>query len=204
MARFFPEKLTAVIFQKKWLFAIALFNVLGTVFGFYYYADQLSSHSLYLWPFIPDSPIATLLIAISFVLLALKKNFALLNSLAFIANLKYGLWTVFILTYYYGIFYNGNTLTMYLFMLLSHFAMAVQALLVLEYSKIRIKHILIAASWFIINDILDYTLGIHTRLYTSNSDPAAIAAFTLTFLSVSILLYLKDSELEHRQQTLPS
>lgn len=195
-----PEELVEKLLQKKVFLSLAAINVLGTLFGFYYYADQLSANPVHLWPFIPDSPLATLFIALSFTLAAYKKESGLIDALAFIGNLKYGLWTVFTLLYYYEIFYTGNPLPMYLFMLFSHVAMAVQAFLVLEYSEISLKQFTVGSSWFVLNDVLDYSLGIHTELYTTQTGPAMVVAVLLTLGSIYLLYRLQGSLSERLQQ----
>lgn len=179
------EKLT----EDKILLDMAAINIAGTAFGFFFYYPQLGDNPLYLWPFIPDSPLATVFAALTFMLIAHRKRNSIVESIAVIGNLKYGLWTVFVLIYYSEIFYSGNPLWMYLFLLLSHLAMAIQALFVAEISEINIKAFLLASSWFILNDVIDYSLGIHTRLYTSEAFPAMIAAGLLTAASIIFLYF---------------
>ncbi|EHK01022.1 hypothetical protein HRED_10082 [Candidatus Haloredivivus sp. G17] len=116
-----------ILFRRKTLFLIVLTNLLGTLFGFYYYSDQLLTTDPLLWIFVPASPIATLLFAASIYLNVKDRGLPLLDSLAFISNFKYGLWTVFCLSYYSEIFFTGNSVGLYSFMLVSHFAMAIQA-----------------------------------------------------------------------------
>ena len=177
------EKLT----ERKILLDMAAINIAGTAFGFFFYYPQLGDNPFHLWPFIPDSPLATLFAALTFILIAHRKRNKLLEALAVIGNLKYGLWTVFVLIYYSEIFYGGNPLWMYLFLLVSHIGMAVQALFILDISEIDLRPLIIASSWFIVNDLIDYSLGIHTRLYSSEVFPAMIAAGLLTAASIIIL-----------------
>lgn len=179
------EKLT----EDKILLDMAAINIAGTAFGFFFYYPQLGDNPLYLWPFIPDSPLATVFAALTFMLIAHRKRNSIVESIAVIGNLKYGLWTVFVLIYYSEIFYSGNPLWMYLFLLFSHLAMAIQAVFVAEISEINIKAFLLASSWFILNDVIDYSLGIHTRLYTSEAFPAMIAAGLLTAASIIFLYF---------------
>ena len=169
---------------------MAAINIAGTAFGFFFYYPQLGDNPLHLWPFIPDSPLATVFAALTFMLIAHRRRNSIVEALAVIGNLKYGLWTVFVLIYYSEIFYAGNPLWMYLFLLVSHLAMAIQALFIAEISEIDIKAFLLASAWFIVNDVIDYSLGIHTRLYTSEAFPAMIAAGLLTAVSI-IFLYLR-------------
>ena len=176
--------------DRKTLLDLAAVNIAGTAFGFFFYYPQLGDNPLHLWPFIPDSPLATLFAALTFLLIAHDKRNSIVEALAVIGNLKYGLWTVFVLIYYSEIFYAGNPLWMYLFLLVSHLGMALQALFIAEISEIDFKAFVAAFSWFVVNDIIDYSLGIHTRLYTSEAFPAMIAAGVLTAAAV-IVLYLR-------------
>lgn len=166
---------------------VAAVNLLGTVFGFYYYREQLLATSVELWVFVPDSPISTLLMASSLVLLLRGKS-SFLDGMAFIGNLKYGLWTVFILVFYSSTFLQINSIWMYLFLLFSHLLMALQAFLILELSDL--KYAGIAVGWFLVNDFVDYFLDTHTFIYASHShpfSPAMIAAFSLTVAGGLIL-----------------
>lgn len=178
------------LLEKKTLLNLAAVNIAGTAFGFFFYYPQLGDNPIHLWLFIPDSPLATLFAALTFLLITHRKRKSIIEALAVIGNLKYGLWTVFVLIYYSEIFYAGNPLWMYLFLLVSHLGMALQAFFIAEISEIDIKAFLAASSWFIVNDIIDYSLGIHTRLYTSEVFPAMIAAGVLTAAAIA-LLYLR-------------
>ncbi|WEL23561.1 DUF1405 domain-containing protein [Candidatus Nanohalovita haloferacivicina] len=184
------QTLKETLMEKDTLLDLAAINVAGTAFGFFFYQEQLAANPIQLWPFIPDSPLATLFAVLTFAFIAHDKRNNLVEALAVIGNLKYGLWTVFVLIYYHEIFYAGNPLWMYLFLLLSHVGMAAQALIILDITKTDIKAFIAASSWFIINDLVDYTLGIHTRLYTPENGPAMIAAGILTAASI-IILYLR-------------
>jgi uncharacterized membrane protein YpjA len=184
------EQIRKKLQERKTLLDLAAVNIAGTAFGFFFYYPQLGDNPLHFWPFIPDSPLATLFAALTFIAIAHRKRNSIVEAFAVIGNLKYGLWTVFVLIYYSEIFYAGNPLWMYLFLLVSHLGMAVQALFIAEISDIDLKAFLLASTWFIVNDVIDYSLGIHTRLYTSEVFPAMIAAGVLTAAAV-ILLYLR-------------
>ena len=172
--------------REKLLYIILLVNLAGTLFGFYYYLEQLQASPVYLWIFIPASPLATLFFATSIYLNSQEGGRGLLDAFAFFGNFKYGLWTVFVLIYYSEIFFTGNALPLYLFMLFSHLGMALQAFIVFYWENIELKHLGLAFAWFLLNDIIDYTLGTHTGLYTENVLPAEIAAYSLTFAALLI------------------
>ena len=183
-----------ILFRRKTLFLIVLTNLLGTLFGFYYYSDQLLTTDPLLWIFVPASPIATLLFAASIYLNVKDRGLPLLDSLAFISNFKYGLWTVFCLSYYSEIFFTGNSVSLYSFMLVSHFAMAIQAFLLFKWENIGWRVLFVAFLWYLFNDFIDYTFGTHTELYTEYTLPAELAAYSLTFsgLFLGLLLIQKD------------
>lgn len=183
------------IFKKRALYIIALANLFGTLFGFYYYSDQLLSTDPILWIFVPASPIATLLFAASIYLNADDRGLPILDALAFVSNLRYGLWTVFCLIYYSEIFFTGNSVGLYGFMLVSHFAMAVQAFILFKWENIGLKALFLASGWYLFNDLIDYSLGTHTELYTEYTLPAEVAAYSLTFLAFisGLLLIQKDA-----------
>lgn len=183
-----------ILFRRKTLFLIVLTNLLGTLFGFYYYSDQLLTTDPVLWVFVPASPIATLLFAASIYLNVKDRGLPLLDSLAFISNFKYGLWTVFCLSYYSEIFFTGNSVGLYSFMLVSHFAMAIQAFLLFKWENIGWRVLFVAFLWYLFNDFIDYTFGTHTELYTEYTLPAELAAYSLTFsgLFLGLLLIQKD------------
>ncbi len=191
-----PGKLRDKALEPRFASLITVVNLAGTGFGFYYYREQLAGISPHLWIFVADSPIATLLMAASLTLYLRGSSYSLLDSLAFLGNFKYGLWTSFILLFYFDTFTGLNSMPMYAFLLFSHLLMAVQAYLVLDYSPMELRDIGFAASWFLLNDSLDYLLDIHTRIYVSHDhplNPAMYAAVSLTLLGAGLLyLHYRD------------
>ncbi len=147
-----------------------------------------------LWIFVPASPIATLFFAASIYLNINDEGLPVLDALSFISNFKYGLWTVFCLIYYSDIFFTGNSVGLYSFMLVSHFAMAAQAFLLFKWGKIGVKALVVAFLWYVFNDLIDYTFSTHTELYTEYTLPAELAAYSLTFTAflLGLLLIQKD------------
>ena len=182
------------IFKKKTLLFIVAANFLGTIFGFYYYIEQLQNTAFILWIFVPASPIATLFFASSIYLNMRHKGNRILDALAFISNFKYGLWTIFVILNYPEIFFSGNSLGLYSFMLVSHFAMAIQAFILLKWENIGFKSLSVAFLWYLFNDVIDYTLGTHTELYTEYTLPAEIAAYILTFSAFGLGLMLIEKD----------
>lgn len=190
-----PDKVVEFSLKKRNLALLTAVNVFGTLFGFYYYLPQFNNISPWLWIFVADSPLATLFIALSFLMQYLNRENHFVDVLAFVGNVKYGLWTVFVLLFYFQTFWTGNSTPMYLFLLFSHLGMFLQAFLVTEYSGFNLKHVLIGISWFLLNDLLDYGLDIHTSIYASHSHPVSgimIVAISLTLIGATLAYLYQD------------
>lgn len=185
----YREKIVQLLYSRNILRAVMAVNIIGTFYGFYYYRFQLLETSGFLWVFVPDSPLSTLAVALSIFLYLREKNNSYIDTFAFFGNLKYGVWTVFVLLYMQEGFLDYQNLPLYLFLISSHALMVLQAFLVLDYSEISLKPMTIVFSWFLLNDFIDYWLGIHSSLprEAGFSSPVAWTAISLTFLGFLIV-----------------
>lgn len=141
--------------------AILAVNVVGVAYGFYYYGFQFQATAWYLWPFVPDSPLAVLYATAALALYEVGRRSDVLDALAVVANVKVGLWTAFVLLFYgdhFAIFTDPLTsLNFYLFW--GHLGMALEAGIFLEDLRPLGRHAGAGvAGWFLINDALDYGL----------------------------------------------
>lgn len=129
-------------------------NLLGTVYGYDWYMWQLKITDPIFWVFVPDSPTASLFFTIAILGWIIGKHFKLMEALALITLVKYGLWAVVmnLLT----LLENGSIGWIGWMLIISHFAMALQALLYIPFYKFSFGHIVIAAIWTIHNDFIDY------------------------------------------------
>lgn len=143
--------------HKSFLWILLFVNLVGTVYGYDWYMWQLEITEPKFWIFVPDSPTASLFFTLAIIGWLIGKNFKLIEALALITLVKYGLWAVVM-----------NLLTMNElgsldrvgWMLIgSHFAMAVQAVLYSPLYRFRFGHIVIAAIWTLHNDVIDYVFG---------------------------------------------
>lgn len=154
-----------ILFAQAWyvltnrLFLTLLFiiNFLGTIYGYYWYSSQLSITEPQFWLFVPDSPTASLFFCFAIVGWLLGKNFKLIEALALITLVKYGLWAVVmnLLT----LAENGSIGRDGWMLVCSHFLMAVQGILYMKKYRFTLVHIAIAAIWTLHNDIIDYVYG---------------------------------------------
>ncbi|SFK79409.1 Uncharacterized membrane protein YpjA [Halogranum rubrum] len=167
-------------FGLRLAWVVVAINVVGTAFGFWYYGFQpiplstplvglqFSHEPLVMWPFVPDSPVATLFIALSLALWKLGRSNEYVNALAFFGCWKLGFWTPFVLALFFDGFI-GVGWPMYAFLFFSHLAMVVQAFLIHRYSDFPVGAVALAVLWYGFNDVVDYFVPIvgtphHTNL----------------------------------------
>ncbi|OPA81566.1 hypothetical protein BVG16_03920 [Paenibacillus selenitireducens] len=176
-----------------WLLFIS--NLLGTLYGYYWYQDQLietfNTHPLWQIIFVPDSPTASLFftIAILFLLFPPRSKAwqvirKVIEGLAVVTSVKYGIWAITMIVA--GAALGDDLVWQHYMLMTSHLAMAVEALIYVPFFTCGLGALLIALGWTWLNDTVDYTYGIFP--YLSNRLTAHLATvrnftFTLTFVS---------------------
>ncbi|SIS37173.1 lipoprotein heptaprenylglyceryl N-acetyltransferase LhaT [Salimicrobium flavidum] len=138
------------------LFLLSLFfvNFFGTLYGYIWYLPQLQRTDPVFLIFVPDSPTASLFFTLAIGGWLLGKHFRLIEALALITLVKYGLWAVAmnILT----LLVEGSLPWQSYMLIISHGAMALQALLYMGKYTFSYVHVAIVAVWTLHNDIIDY------------------------------------------------
>lgn len=210
----------AVLHTTPVLMLLFWINLLGTLYGYVWYWEQLvwtaAEKPPVLLPFVPDSPTASLFFTLSLLFLLADRHDAWqrrlaplsgirawIDALAVITLFKYGVWAV-VINFADG--WQGGGIDAVQWMLIaSHAGMAVEAVIYagrLTYGKIAL---LLAAAWTLVNDAFDYGLGIHPWLYPPlHDDVPAICAFTVFMSAVSIGLAVWLRPRRKRQNVLPS
>lgn len=94
--------LTGVARSRRWWWTLLVVNFLGSLYGFYWYWPQLQETPLWQWLIVPDSPGSTFLLCIWLALMLAGADWRSgpmqwLGAVAFVANMKYGLWTAIVL-----------------------------------------------------------------------------------------------------------
>ena len=143
--------------HKSFLWILLFVNIFGTVYGYDWYMWQLEITEPKFWIFVPDSPTASLFFSLAIIGWLIGRNFKLIEALALITLVKYGLWAVVmnLLT----LFETGSIGWVGWMLVGSHFAMAVQAVLYSPLYRFSFGHIVIAAIWTLHNDVIDYVFG---------------------------------------------
>ena len=123
----FIQKIWLVLSHKSFLWILLFINLIGTVFGYDWYMWQLEITEPKFWIFVPDSPTASLFFTLAIIGWLIGRNFKLIEALALITLVKYGLWAVVmnLLT----LVETGSIGWVGWMLVGSHFAMAVQAVL---------------------------------------------------------------------------
>lgn len=147
-----PKSLEDLALRLAWL--IAAINLVGTAFGFWYYRGQFAANAPLAFPFIPDSPVATLFVAGSLIAYKLDVEVDWLHALAFVGLLKLGLWTPFVQVVLNG--QGGLATWLYQFLIWSHLAMALQAFVIHRYATFSVRAVAVATGWYLLNDVVDY------------------------------------------------
>jgi len=203
-----PRQLENLALRYAWL--IVIINLAGTAFGFWYYRFQLAQTSFVMWPFVPDSPAATLFVALSLAAWKLDYDIEWLHMLAFFGNIKLGLWTPFVQLFLNGP--GGIAPWLYWFLVVSHLAMSLQSFLIYRYAEFSVSAVAVATVWYGLNDIVDYFVPLvgefhHTFLRAElvngildhsvqAHDFAAAAAVTLTLAATFLALATRVKKLE--------
>ena len=204
-----PRLLEDVGLRLAW--PIVAVNLAGTAFGFWYYRFQFERTATAVLPFVPDSPAATLFIALSLAAWKLGRNNEYLNAFAFFGCIKLGAWTPFVLLAYPAANLATTPLWLYLFLVTSHLAMVVQAFVIHRYARFPVLAVGAAAAWYSVDFVVDYLVPVasgytHTTLVpevtASGIDHtvpahglAAAAAFLLTVIPLFLALATRARKL---------
>lgn len=185
-----------VLFNKSFMWLLFVVNLLGTIYGYIWYESQLSVTEPKFLLFVPDSPTASLFFTIALLGWLLKKNWKLIETLALITLVKYGVWAVVMNIWTY--IETGSIGWMGWMLVISHFAMALQAVLYIPFYRFTFVHIFIAAVWTLHNDVIDYVFG-QMPIYRSLSEYASqIGYFTfwlsIACISIAIFVHQKRSK----------
>ncbi|KKI54371.1 MAG: DUF1405 domain-containing protein [Staphylococcus equorum] len=190
-----------LIYNKGVLYFLLICNLLGTIYGYIWYGSQLSVSSWQFVPFVPDSPTASLFLCIALIGLIAGKNLPIIEALAFVSLIKYGVWAV-IMNIIMFIQYDSVTIIGCM-LILSHGIMAIEAFFFYPRFKITIPAFTIAVIWVFHNDIIDYVFMQYPYydFIASHIEGVAYLAFWLSVIPLVLYLNLtrfkKDKIFDH-------
>lgn len=142
------------LYQRSWLMMLLICNILGMIYGYIWYGEQLSHTPWQFKIFVPDSPTAILYLVISISLILIQKQNSIIDALAFVTLFKYGIWAVIMNILF--IIEQGDITVNGLVLMFSHSIMAVQAIYFYPRFKRSMIGISVAMIWVFLNDYIDY------------------------------------------------
>ncbi|HDA1359876.1 TPA: DUF1405 domain-containing protein [Staphylococcus aureus] len=142
------------LYQRSWLMMLLICNILGMIYGYIWYGEQLSHTPWHFKIFVPDSPTAILYLVISISLILIQKQNSIIDALAFVTLFKYGILAVIMNILF--IIEQGDITVNGLVLMFSHSIMAVQAIYFYPRFKRSMIGISVAMIWVFLNDYIDY------------------------------------------------
>ncbi|MCO4438388.1 DUF1405 domain-containing protein [Staphylococcus aureus] len=142
------------LYQRSWLMMLLICNILGMIYGYIWYGEQLSHTPWQFKIFVPFSPTAILFLVISISLILIQKQNSIIDALAFVTLFKYGIWAVIMNILF--IIEQGDITVNGLVLMFSHSIMAVQAIYFYPRFKRSMIGISVAMTWVFLNDYIDY------------------------------------------------
>lgn len=171
--------------HKSFLIALLIVNLLGTIYGYYWYGWQLAITEPIFYIFVPDSPTASLFFCFVLIAWIRGKSWPLMEVLALVTLVKYGLWAdvmnIWTLIETGSIGWQGWMLVG------SHFAMAVQAVLYMKKYIFTYWHVAVAAVWTLHNDVIDYVFG-QMPMYRDLANYTSYIGYFTFWLSIACIL----------------
>lgn len=182
------KRFLTYFFDYRFLICLLIINIIGSLYGYYWYREQLAATKTFLLLFVPDSPLSTTLFAVAIFLKIRKKNINLLPLLASAFLVKYGLWAVAINLH---LLFIGEAFTWINFMLAaSHFGMAVEGVIYYPFRGIAFWEILLVTTILAFQDFMDYVIGLHPYLFNFKQyDFALHIALLLSGLIIGFIWY---------------
>lgn len=177
--------------ERTILISLFIINFLGTIYGYWWYKEQLKITPSQFLIFVPDSPTASLFFLFVLMAFFVGRNWGLMEAFAAVTLIKYGIWAV-VMNIAAGM--AGSELMWQNYMLiLSHGGMALQAILYAPYFRIKPWHLIVAAVWTLHNDIIDYVFMMHPWVAQSiapSIDQIGYFTFWLSIVSLFTVYYL--------------
>ncbi len=187
----------SVLMNRRFLWLLFWCNLLGTVYGYIWYENQLlftlQNYPAALLVFVPDSPTASLFFTLSLLFLlyppqnrGLQGVGHVIQGLAVVTSVKYGVWAVSMIVA--GWSFGGDMIWQDFMLIASHLAMAVEALLYVRFFGFGMVSLIVAAGWTLLNDVMDYTFGIYPYLpYELHDYVSEVRTFTFTLTILSFI-----------------
>lgn len=184
--------------KKTFIITLIIINLLGSIYGFYWYRNQLLDSPIEFLIFVADSPLSSTFFTIFLILYLNNKKIALIEALASITLFKYGIWAISIIIWgawsvepsFVKILMVDTISWIDVMLIIGHLGMTLEALIFFKKYTYGFWSIILVGLWIFANDILDYTLDIHPWLPQSlNSFDQEVGKFTLILSGFTLILF---------------
>ncbi|WP_058303851.1 DUF1405 domain-containing protein [Gorillibacterium timonense] len=204
-----------VLISRTMLWTLFVINLLGTIYGYYWYGAQLVDVSetkpLWMLILVPDSPTGSFFFTLALIGLLIDsyrrgdgtvgnrlaptsngmKRLTVrsaIEALACAASFKYGIWAVAIIVV--SDLAGSPNSWVDVMLSVSHLGMAFEAVLFARYFRLDERSLAIGAIWLYASDLVDYTFGVYPNLSDVLLDSVpAVAAWTTLLSSLTIYLF---------------
>lgn len=174
---------------RKWVLILLLIcNLAGTIYGYDWYTRQLYITPRFFKPFVPDSPTASLFLCLSIIIMLLNRHSAIINALAFVTLIKYGIWAIIMNIFMF--LEHGEVTINGIMLIVSHGIMALEAIYFYPRFKVTTMGFLIALVWVLINDIIDYGFGQIPYYDFIASHTIQIGVLSVCLSSIALIIYI--------------
>ncbi|SHE42683.1 Uncharacterized membrane protein YpjA [Seinonella peptonophila] len=193
-----------ILMQRWFLITLFIVNFLGTIYGFYWYKNQLAVTPPQWLIFVPDSPTASAFFTVVLWLFIMGRHHKWLEAFAAITLFKYGIWAV-VMIIWGGIldprpFTDALVWEQYM-LIVSHLGMSVQALLYIPFYRFTNREIVGVSIWTLLNDFLDYTINIHPWLTAQLEQiPQVVGSFTLFLSLITITIFTITTRFQQQRE----
>ncbi|MCX8202389.1 MAG: DUF1405 domain-containing protein [Candidatus Micrarchaeota archaeon] len=179
---------------KNLIFLFAVVNFIGFLYGVYYYSDVLEKWEPIFWILIIDCPLQALLVGLIFLDLSIENNlntFKNLRNFAAVGSIKYGLWTMFVILFYYEFFLGSDFIT-YSILFLAHLGLFLEGFLLIG-KKMEGSELILILVFYLLNDAADYLIGTHPVMPHEKIEVIAFITIALTLI-VSFIVWKTGNE----------
>lgn len=177
------HRFNEMLFYRWFLWVLVIINFGGALYGFYWYRDQLADTTVWLWPLVPDSPLSTMLFLLVVIGFLAGWRSAVFQLVAYTSIIKYGIWAVIINAHYTWLI--GELYLVNFMLAASHLGMAFEGWLYWRHLRYGLPAVIAAAAWLVLQDVADYTFGLHPYLFSDEQfNLAWVSAVVLTMLLI--------------------
>ncbi len=173
---------------------LLLVNLIGILYGFYYYLPKFGQTNPLLWPLVPDSPLSILFFVL--VLAGIWRG-AFASFFASAWMVKYGVWTVFVMLFHPQYYMRPEfLLEAWALFIIPHIGMAFEPVLILR-RDFKWQHAAIVLAILLINDFSDYAVGTRPMIPEVNLGIVALVTVLLSVFACAGLLLFSKAALEN-------